>query len=172
MAAGKKSYRFTIRPRVKRCEPLRKAFMDLANEYGWPALTVEFCLTTEEITKKNGGRPKLLSNDKIMHVWIAVEIERYLKKKKYVDATVKEVFQELKMHGKPWLVFVGEKTPQEIKNAQTARRLHSQGRALMKDDPKLAKWWTRNLDAAKKTIDEKWSVGIKKRSGLKPAPQG
>jgi hypothetical protein len=34
MAAGKKSYRLTIRPRVKRCEPLRKAFMDLANEYG------------------------------------------------------------------------------------------------------------------------------------------
>ena len=166
-----KPHKLIIRSPLVRNELVRKELSKLAAKYGWHALVSELYLIihdANEAKKKKEGRPKTTSTDKIMHVWIAVEIERYLRKKKFVDATVKEIFQELKMHGKPWLVFVGERDEKEIKKAQTARRSHAWGQALMKKDPKLAKWWSHNLDLAKKIIDEKWSVTIK-RGGPKPA---
>jgi hypothetical protein len=185
MSDDKKTFKFNILTAGERCEPVRQAINDLADEYGWPALETEFCLAAEEATRKEAGRPGL-SKDKIMHVWIAIEIKRYLSEKG-IDATVKEVLQ--KLHGKPWLVFVGNKREYEMK--KTARRWHTTGNALMKGDPKLAKRWTHSLDVAKKIIDEKWSakliegqlntyrdgvlirsIPVKKERGPKVAPGG
>jgi hypothetical protein len=141
---------------------LREEFERLAEEYGGvQALGNEIALWALEMRpkKKGAGAPKQLTTDKIMHIWIAIETEMYVQKKKAAGA-IKAKFDKLKMHRKDWNVYVGGDDSEKFMLPKSGRRYHTEGQALMRKDPKLAQRWAERLESQKQIIDEGWSVEI------------
>ena len=99
------------------------------------------------IGPKKVGRPavwkKTAGVERIMHVWLTVELQRHIRKKS-VRATINALFNKA-----PWLVDVGDKGEQLIPSAERARRIYYAAKDLMQRDSKRCERWTRNLALAK-----------------------
>jgi hypothetical protein len=174
----------------QRNERLKKHFSRLADRYGWPSVMNELNLAATEwlaSNKRGPGRPLELSKDRIMHVWLAIEIERYRRKKRSVKATTDAIFADIKTylegtHGKKikqWRVYIGG-NDEWREFGSSVRRWHEEAKELMAADPKLAAGWQRSLESAKVCLDEGWKIEkvgdrkiriIKTKRGPKTAPQ-
>jgi len=145
------TYQFRFSP-GGRNDDLRKSLIDLASEHGWPAVARECCSLTAEWSEKRkpgkGRKPKW-RKDRILHVWLAVELERIRSNGKRISVTLEQLFRRKKG---PWLIYVGDGWDgiemYEIKTAETARRLHSEANRLMKSNRGLAAKWKHNLELA------------------------
>jgi hypothetical protein len=111
-----------------------KAFLDfMRDEFGM------------SLSPGKPGRPNKWTSDRIMHIWLLVELERY--KRKLNRGRHAFVGDEKEI----WI------TP-EIK-----RRRHSEGNKLMRKDAKLAQLWAERLEYAKVLIDRKARLRPKRK---------
>jgi hypothetical protein len=140
---------------------VKKAIIDLADEWGWSVVGTEFCLAAVEwmdSNKRGRGQPPL-SNDQIMHVWLYIELEKHFRNIKGADAAVKAVFSEIHRVPKSWDIDVGN----GLRGfGVSVDRYHTRAKRLMKDDPKLAERWKRKLEyvkkAQQKVRDDRWTA--------------
>jgi hypothetical protein len=104
------------------------------------------------VRPKEAGRPKTWGPERVMHVWLAVEVQRYMRGRsgrRDVRSTLGALFKS------SWYVDVGDKDERTIESAETARRLYYDAKRLMQRDSKLRDCWMRNLALAKRLIDDK-----------------
>lgn len=144
-----KNFKFAVTG--ERCAPVGAAIKALVDEHGWEAVVSEFCMTVDEFLKRG---PANRRNREIMHTWLRVEIEAYMRKKG-IQPALDEAFPT--RSDRQWWVFVGDKDEKGFHTVDTARRWHWKGQQLMKD-PKIAKEWTRKFEVAKWCVDD-WKKG-------------
>jgi hypothetical protein len=110
------------------------------------------------LERRRRGRPTIWGNkggsiDRLMHIWIAIEIAR---KGRDVYSTVRSLFG----HRNPrWLVFVGDEDEFTIKTPGRALKLYYEAQKLLKSDPELCCRWAHNLELAKRLTN--WRPKIK-----------
>jgi hypothetical protein len=140
-------------------KPLRMKRSDVeglvayGDQHGGDALLELFrhCLEPKE-----AGAPRKWRSYHVLHVWVAIEAERYKLKTTNVERAVKSLLGSKGV----WHAHVDEENEFTIKSIRRGRELHTEGKKLLKRNTRAAQWAKRMLKAAKHCIDDGWHVKV------------